>query len=171
MAKPVIPEREPLGDVVSGTAVSDARTGTHALLIPEAVPENSTILASGALTVRYGIRYLGKPHLSIVPGLVAVDYGTFLTGEAAWDFLLNRSNLYPRAEIFGYRNDGLDEMQYVKLLDIVLPIDVLVYASPQATRPAARPAAIIAPDEVELPRRVTDTLPRFSTWAKWQASL
>ena len=66
------------------------------------------------MIVRYGVRFLGKPHLSVVPGLVAIDYGEMLIGEEAWIFLTKRSNLYPRAEVFGYRNDGHDDMITVK---------------------------------------------------------
>jgi len=55
---------------------------------------------SGTFTIRYGLRFLGKPHLSIVPGLVALDYGDMLVGAEAWEFITRRSNLHPRAESF-----------------------------------------------------------------------
>lgn len=130
-----------------------------------------TPLASGSLIVRYGIRYLGKYHLSVVPGLVVLDYGDFLTGEEAWSFLRQGSNLYPRSEVIGYRNDGQDEMIVIKLLDVGIPPEVLVYADPAATTPIAKPHAVIAPDDAELPARLLEFLPRFDSVADWQLTL
>lgn len=161
-----IPPRQPITDLFDSAIVG---IGGLQALTPRAFAPQDAVL-SGMLVVRYAIRYLGKPHLSIVPGLVAIDYGDMLVGDEAWDFLLNRSNLYPRAEIFGYRNDGKDEMMYVKHLDFVQPIEVLVYAKDTDTAPAARPIALIAPDDAvtSIPARILQYLPRFKTLADWQ---
>jgi hypothetical protein len=161
-----IPPREPIGDAWQGCI---ARVGDTELLMltPEA---DALVLAEGAFIVRYGVRYLGKPHLSIVPGMVFIDYGQMLTGVAAWEFLLKRSNLYPRAEIFGYRNDGRDEQMYVKTLDFALPMDVLVYRDAQAAAPLAQPQACIAPATAVVAPRILEYLPRYETLAAWQAA-
>jgi hypothetical protein len=131
------------------------------------------VVYQGAMVVRYGVRYLGKPHLSIVPGLIALDYGEMLTGEAAWEFLTRRSNLYPRAEVFGYRNDGRDEMITVKNLDLVLPVEVLVYENSSAVMPMARPLALIADDNerTTLPPRLLEYLPCYPTVTAWQVDV
>ncbi len=126
------------------------------------------VVASGAFVLRYGIRYLGKPFLSIVPGLIALEYGEMLTGEDAWAFLLRQSNLHPRAEIFGYRNDGRDDMMLVRNLDLALTPEVLVYAELAATAPLARPQAVIAPTDANLPERLLQFLPRFEALADWE---
>ncbi len=101
-----------------------------------------------------------------------MDYGDMITGETAWDFLQKNSNLYPRSEVVGYRNDGKDEMMYVKHLDLVQPIEVLVFTNPTDTLPAARPSALIAPDDAvaSIPPRLLQYLPRFKTLADWQDS-
>lgn len=166
MAKQPIPARAPVGDAFAGVvlAVGLAR------LLALAPADGASVVVSGALTVRYGIRFLGKPQLSIVPGLVALDYGDMLVGDEAWDFVTRRSNRYPRAEVFGFRNDGVDEMKYVKLLDLALPVEVLVYADAQATKPVAAPSAVIALPTAALPPRVLDYLPRFDTLAAWRAA-
>jgi hypothetical protein len=91
-----------------------------------------------------------------------------LTGEAAWDFLLRRSNLYPRADVLGYRKDGVDEMVPVKLLDPVAPIQVLVYTEAEASKPLGRVSALIAPAETALPPRLLDYLPLYPTLEDWQ---
>jgi hypothetical protein len=103
--------------------------------------------------------------------LVALDYGDFLTGEEAWDFLVNRSNLYPRSEVLGYRNDGRDEMIVIKALDLSVPPEVLVYADASAISPIAKPTALLAPAETVLPPRLLEFLPRFASLAEWQTVL
>ncbi len=161
-----IPERAPIGDPFEGTVIA-VPNGAQAVIDP--APAEAVVIAAGMLIARYGIRYLGKPHLSIVPGLIAVDYGTLLTGEEGWNFLIHRSNLYPRAEVFGYRHDGRDEMVFLKQLDLALNFDVLIYASSEATKPIARPSALIGTDEAlaRLPVRLREALPHFATYADW----
>lgn len=160
-----IPERIPIGDPFTGAVI----TARGVSLLAQQPPESAEILYSGAMIVRYGVRYLGKPHLSVVPGLVAIDYGDIVNGDAAWEFLLHRSNLYPRAEVFGYRNDGRDEMIVVKQLDLALPPETLVYADAQATTPLVRPVALIAASTEGLPPRLLEYLPRYASLQEWEA--
>jgi hypothetical protein len=162
----VIPERLPIGDALEGVVI-DVESA-HALAL-EAVP-GAHVVYNGQMVARYGIRYLGKPHLSVVPYLIAIDYGDILNGEAAWEFLTRRSNLYPRAEVFGFRSDGRDEMIVVKLLDLALPIDVLLYADHRATTPIARPSALLASADAAaaLPSRLLMYLPRYDTLKEWR---
>ncbi|MCK6579657.1 MAG: hypothetical protein L6Q98_16305 [Anaerolineae bacterium] len=154
MARPTIPERQPIGDSFAGYVV--ITEGTQALAA--APPPDCTILASGAFVVRYGLRLLGKPHLSIVPGLVVIDYGTMLTGEDAWEFIIRSSNRYPRAEVFGWREDGREDMLTVKLLDLALPPQVLVYADALSRTPVAAPTRLIAPDDAPITPRLRQNL-------------
>ncbi|MBC7811137.1 MAG: hypothetical protein H7175_08325 [Burkholderiales bacterium] len=168
MAK-LIPERAPLGDPFIG-AVLQLEGGQQALA-QTADRAGADVIVSDAFIVRYGVPYLGKPHLSIVPGMLVLDYGDIFTGEAAWDFLYNRSNLYPRAEVFGYRSDGRDDMIIIRSLDLALPVEVFVYPDEKATTPSAHPKALIATSEAGLPPRLLKYLPRFETVTHWKASL
>lgn len=161
---PAIPERQPVSDTFNGVVL---QVGDSQALALTALGD-AQVVAGGSLIVRYAIRYLGKPHLSIVPGLVALDYGDILMGEDAWNFLLKRSILYPRADVFGSRNDGADEMIVVKQLDLAEPIDVYVYPDASATIPCAHPIALIAPPAAELPPRLLEYLPRYDSLADWQ---
>lgn len=165
--KKPIPERAPIGDVFNGSVI---RLGEETALA-SASEASGEVLASGSFIVRYGLRYLGKLHLSVVPGLVALDYGDFLTGEDAWEFLLKQSNLYPRSEVFGYRNDGVDEMIVIKLLDISVPPEVLVYTDTNVTQPIAKPTALITPDIAEVPPRLLEYLPHYQHVSEWKAAL
>jgi hypothetical protein len=167
-----IPERQPIGDHFTGALVQV--TGVpqpHNHLLVATPPDGASVIAQGDFVVRYGIRYLGKPFLSIVPGLVALDYGDMLTGEDAWDFLLHKSNRFPRADVVGYRNDGEDEMIAVKFLDLALPVEVLVYRDAAATKPLAAVTALIAPASVEIPARLAEYLPRYNTFDARRSAL
>jgi hypothetical protein len=165
MAGRAIPKRQPIGDPIDGFVL---QVGNQQVLsqTPQAEAE---VVASGSFIVRYAIPYLGKPHLAIVPGLVALDYGDILTGEAAWDFLFKRSVVHPRADVFGYRNDGADEMIVVKQLDLAEPVHVYVYQDAVAAIPRAHPKALIAPPDTDLPPRLLEYLPRYDTLENWQA--
>ncbi len=164
-----IPERSPVTDVFDGAVLQVGQRFALAL----AAQDGADGARTGTLVLRYGVQYLGKPFLAIVPGLLALDYGDMLTGEAAFDFLLHRSNLHPRADVVGYRNDGVDDMTPVKWLDVVAPIHVLLYADTNATRPDARILALIAPEDADLtavPPRLLTYLPRYVSLAAWLAA-
>ena len=162
---PTIPERAPYVETFRGVVL---RVGEDDLLAAAPL-DGAAVVASGDLILRYGVRYLGKAWLAIVPGLVAVDYGTFITGEDTLDFLIHRSNLYPRAEVFGYRADGMDEQVFVRQLDIALGLQPLVYADLSATAAAASPLAFIG-DAAAAPARVREYLPIYPSLADWQKS-
>ncbi len=160
-----IPARAAIYDPFEGYVIRfDER-----FFLTTSAPNDADIIAQGAMIVRYGIRYLGKPHRAIVPELVALDYGDMFSGESAWDFLMKKSNLYPRADVVGHTHDGADEMIPVKMLDIVLPVMVLVYDSPNAHVPLANPIALLSADTAHLPERLCAHLPVYPTLSDWAA--
>lgn len=168
MARQQIPERNPIGDVFTGYLIR--LDGVH-LLATDSIEIDPAInmIRQGSFIVRYGVRFLGKPHLSIVPAILALDYGEMLTGEDAWHFLLNKSNLYPRSEVFGHRNDGTDDMMQIKWLDVMDAFEVLVYNDDRVTMPLASVQALIAPDELNIPTHMNDYLPRYTSIENWKA--
>ena len=161
----MIPERAPIGDSFTGVVIE---AGELKALAGEPQPGAATV-ASGSFVVRYAVQFLGKPHMAIVPGLLALDYGEMLTGEDAWTFLLERSNLHPRADVVGYRNDGSDEMVTVKLLDMAAPIQAYVYENDTGTTPLTRVHAVIG--DVTVPARLLDYVKRYDSVERWQATL
>jgi hypothetical protein len=164
MPSPKIPPREAIGDFFEGVVL---RIDDIYLLAPAPIDGFETAYA-GRFMIRYGVVYLGKPHYSIVPGILALDYGEFLTGEEAWDFLINKSNLYPRADVLGYRNDGLDTQVFVKELDLMWDFDVLVYADAQATKPLAKAEALIAGNTDNIAERLLDYIEIYPSVKEWQ---
>lgn len=160
---PKIPPRQPFGEIFNGVVLRDQNRYALALT-PQSGAET---LASGQFIIRYGVRYLGKSFWSIVPGLLVLDYGDMLIGEEAWAFLVKKSNLHPRADVVGYRNDGQDDMVMIRTLDMAQPIDVLVYADEQATKPLYTVTALIAPSTEGLPPYLTEYLPHFDSLDTW----
>jgi hypothetical protein len=153
-----VPPRIPNGDRFEGVLCL-----WQTLHVLSATPLIQAETVAQGIILRYAARLLGKPFLGIVPELVAIDYGDFLNGEDAWEFVLKRSNLYPRADIVGYRNDGVDDMIVVKKLDLALKPMVLAYAQDEDVRPVAEAVACIG-IESAFPQRTTAFLPRFDTF-------
>lgn len=137
-------------------------------LSARALPQ-AELVAQGEIALRYGIPFLFQANLSIVPDLVVLDYGDMMTGEEAWHFLMNRSHLFPRSDLLGFRNDGVDEMTPLKRLDFDIPYDVFAYHKPRDRQPAARLTALIARDGGGYPERLLQHLPRFPSLQDWLA--
>lgn len=163
MPAPRIPKRQPIGDSFIGFVI---KAEGHHLLSQSKISDYETT-HEGTFVVRYGVVFLGKPQLSIVPALMALDYGTFKTGEDAWDFLLNKSNLHPRADVLGYQNDGEDAQVYVKELDLMYPFDILVYADDAATSPLCKVEAVISSNPETIAPRIREYATIFSTIKDW----
>lgn len=175
MPSPKIPDRQPIHDVFSGVIfqvhnASKTQSWGFLSLIP---PSGIDDYRQGNFIIRYGVRYLGKPHISIVPGLVASDYGDMMVGDIAWEFIYKKGLAFPRADVLGYRNDGLDEMINIKFLDIAIPPQVLVFDDLQATKPIMSVVALIADDDSvsNLPPRLLNYLPRFERLEQWKPEL
>lgn len=159
------PERQPISDQISAVVT---RLDGCWLLSNSELGRGET-LAQGGLTLRYGITYLGKPQLSIVPDLVVADYGEFLVGEAMWQFLMGSAHRYPRADACGLDRDGNEEMVVLKQLDFDYPYDVFVYRNESDQRPLARLSALIASDITHFPPRLLLHLPHFDSLDAWRA--
>lgn len=162
-----LPPRLPVSEVFHGYLLQIE--GQYALSTwPD---DTATTVLTGDLMVRLAVVYLGRSHQSIVPELIALDTGGGYSGEEAWDFLFNKSNLFPRAEVVGYRDDGTEDMITVKSLDLMYPVRVLVYDTDAARKPIAEAHAVITPDPESLPPRLRLHLPYYATTAAWQKAL
>lgn len=157
--------RQPIAERATGVVT---RVGGVALLSSRKLPAGRDIL-TGDLVLRYGITYLGKPQLSIVPDLVIADYGELLHGENAWQFLMEKSHLYPRADLCGWRSDGEEDMPALKQLDFDHQYDVFVYGDEADRQPLAQLSALIAADRAKFPARLCQHLPIFANFEQWRA--
>ncbi|MGB7340967.1 MAG: hypothetical protein WBC91_18865 [Phototrophicaceae bacterium] len=167
MSAPRIPDRQPIGDCYTGIIM--LVDGYY--LLADSVISGYEATHEGDFIVRYGVVYLGKPHLSIVPDLMALDYGAFKTGDDAWDFLLNKSTLYPRADIFGYNNSGNDSQAFVRELDLMYPFDILVYADATQTAPLCKVDAIISNQPDGISNRLAEYANIFPSVDDWKKAI
>ena len=158
-------QRKPISDRVRGviTRLYDGR------LLSDTALAGGEVIARGEHIIRYGIPLLGKPHLFIAPDLVVGDRGEMLIGETAWDFIMQRGHLFPRADVCGLGQDGADTMLFMRELDLALPCAVFVYASETDTKPLARLDALIASDTATFPTRLLEHIPRYDSLAAWRA--
>ncbi len=162
-----IPDRNPIGDRFTGSVIQIGDFQALATLVPTDLEP----VAFGSFVVRYGLRFLGKLHVSIVPGLLVLDRGEIMTSEEAWEFILKHSNLYPRSEVVGYKNDGTEDMVMLRTLDMAVAPEVLLYPDDKSTKPIAKPTALIAPDLSDISERLLNYLPRYASLAEWQAEM
>jgi hypothetical protein len=81
---------------------------------------------------------------------------------------MNKSNLHPRADVVGYRKNGEDAMVVVKSLDLMHPLDILVYANNDSPKPLAQVQAIITPTDENLPERLKQYASIYSSNEAWQ---
>ncbi len=166
MAKQSIPQRLPITERVTGVLTC---LGADTFLSARKLPTGD-LVAQGEIFLRYGITYLGKPQLSIVPDLVVADYGEMLVGETAWEFLMQSGHLYPRADVCGIRNDGEEDMQTLKLLDFDYPYDVFAYQQMTDWQPFAEVSALIAANASPFPERLREHLPCYDSFKAWLAA-
>ncbi len=159
--------RQPISERVAGILT---RLGADTLLSAKTLPAGE-VIARGELILRYGITYLGRPQLAIVPDLVVADYGAMLSGEEAWNFLMERGHLYPRADVCGWRSDGESDMLRVKHLDLDYPYFVFAYSAELETQPFAIVSALIAPKPALFPDRLRAQLPVFRSLRAWQEAI
>ncbi|MEO0563131.1 MAG: hypothetical protein AAF125_13565 [Chloroflexota bacterium] len=158
-----IPPRDPVGDLFDGVLL---RYATATILARAFLP-GTELIAEGRFTVRYGLRYTEKPGVSIVPGLLALDYGAMMTGEEMWDFLLARYGQYPRSEVFGFTNAGKDDMVVLKRLDFAAPLAVLVFGEDVATVPIGEATVLVTDAPGDLPGRLREAVPVFPSIDAW----
>ena len=158
-----VPERAPVCDSFVGVLLQVK--GAQALALT--AQSGAETIAAGEFAIRYGVRFLDKPDQYIIPGLVVMDYGDMLTGEEAWNFLWHRSNLHPRSEVVGQREDNHEDVVFFRSLDLSSPPHVLVYQDTQAAAPMAQPVAIIASDTARVAPRLLEFLPCYGTVEDW----
>jgi hypothetical protein len=163
---PRIPEPEYLHDSILG-AVYDLPDGSTLLIGPptRAVAGYAPRL-SGMLVIRYGIPMQMPSTQALIPGLFVSEKGVALVGRAAWDFMLENFQMYPRADVVGLRAiNGAPLQVFLRELDFGAGIRVFVYDSVDVTLPPAEVSRLVISDpaaEASLPellRKVMKPLP------------
>ncbi len=159
-------KRQPIADCISGALV---RINGDVFLAQEAT-DAVELMFAGDFVVRYGITYLGRPTVSIVPELVVADYGELLAGDQAWSFLMESAHLYPRADVCGRRSDGEEDMVALKQLDFDHPYHVFAYRLVDDRIPVAKICAILGNEHSVWPERLLRHLRCYDSVNDWRRS-
>ncbi|MBX3061500.1 MAG: hypothetical protein KF726_00900 [Anaerolineae bacterium] len=125
-----IPDPEFVHETVNG-AVYDLPEGSTLLIGTTNVAFTSYApRLSGPLVLRYGISLLSPNTQAIIPGLFVSEKGVALVGREAWDFILERFQLYPRSDIIGIKAFGGAPLQvFLRELDFGTPVRIFAYES------------------------------------------
>lgn len=126
-------------------------------IAPLSPPAGVDILLEGEIVLRYGIAMLYTPH-ALVPGLFETERGAMMVGREAWDYIWQKFQLYPRAEVMGVQDDGQEVTVLMRELDFGEPPQVLAYRDEVAARAAATLQQLDAPVGVELPELLRQSL-------------
>jgi hypothetical protein len=103
---------------------------------------------TGDLAVCYAVPYLFEQR-SFVPHVVIDDFGREYTGNAALNFMVQRGDAFPRADVYGHWvGTGEQDHVFLKQLDLAARIEAFGCESASAPIPLARLDAVVwAEDE------------------------
>jgi hypothetical protein len=150
---------------------SDRLTGSiikvndrHVLLSgAEVRPLPGKLLYSGLVVFRYGVALLNTPAESILPYMVYDDFQREHTGFDAIQFMVEKGDSYPRADVLGYRvSDGKYRERFMKEFDLARPLRLFAYPGEQAVTPLFDVQAAIHLEPAIID--VRDTIEGISPW-------
>lgn len=113
-------------------------------------PPQADLVCQGEVVLRYGIELLHSPHC-IIPAYFESENGAIRKGRAAWDFIWAKSQLYPRADVIGWRSDGQPLALLLKDLDLSEAVSIWAYADPHTPQPLGRIHRLDCLPETPLP--------------------
>jgi hypothetical protein len=97
----------------------------------------------GTLIVRYGIPLNVRGGGVVIPGLFVSERGAALVGRAAWDFIQQHFQMYPRADVIGLNGQGGKASVWLRELDFGARLRVFVYRAAGETEPLAEPVSLV----------------------------
>jgi hypothetical protein len=148
---PKFPDPDYFYDTISGTIYKE--DSRHTLAVGDlALPGEA--LARGTFALRYAVPTLNPPVRWLVPGLLAGERGGAFVGRKAWDYMQDRWEHHPRADVIGIDPAGEKQTYFLKELDLAARVRVYAYPDPAATTPLCIVDALAAPDDAELPELV-----------------
>jgi len=128
--------QSPYMDCVEGTLI---RLGTHTVLLigfGDLEPPGS-ILAAGQMALCYAIVLLYEEDDAVIPQLAIDDFRRQYTGAAALDFLYDKGDAFPRADVLGLRvSTGRAVQVFVKELDLARPYRLYILDPDPGANPA-----------------------------------
>jgi hypothetical protein len=154
---PKIPEPEYIHEIIEGAVYTLPEATT--LVAGKPTPDLASYapLMSGMLILRYGIALQTPASQTIIPGLFVSEKGVALVGRQAWDFMMGNFQLYPRADVVGFRvSNGAPLQVFLRELDFGVPVRIFAYESVDISLPPAEITQLRFGETVsELPELLT----------------
>ena len=99
-----------------------------ALLLLDVTPQEETAVS---LYLRFPFVTLG-PEEHIFPSYILDDWAKEIRGTAVYDWMVDNGDHFPRAEVFGFEQDGSETQCFVRGLEHYVKLPCYVYPSLQA---------------------------------------
>lgn len=119
-------------------------------LSPLLPPPQTEVIFAGNIVLRYALDLLTSPQ-SLIIGYLETENGVVKTGQAAWEFVWAKWQLYPRAEIIGVQMDGQEVQVLLKDLDVGEAPRVVAYRNAEEISPLGSVEFLDAPPDTTLP--------------------
>ena len=111
--------------------VDDTDDEQHVLLLIDPVPEEKTAVS---LYLRFPFITLG-PEEHIFPSYILDDWAKEIRGVDAYQWMVDKGDHFPRAEVFGFEQDGAATQCFVRGLEHYVKLPCYVFNSAQAATP------------------------------------
>ncbi len=153
---PKIPDLEYVADQVEGTIY---RLSDQTVLLIGLTNSTLTEVAQGTFTIRYAIPLLTPATQAIIPGLFVGERGGTLVGHEAWEYMQNRFQMHPRADVIGLLLEGTRGEYWIRDLDFGARVRVFVYATAQDTTPLIELTGYRSAEGTQVPELIKRYLP------------
>ena len=121
---------KPITIHVHGRVIADPENHEQqVLLLLNASPEEKT---ADSLYLRFPFITLG-PEEHIFPGYILDDWAQEIHGVEVYSWMVDKGDHFPRAEVFGYEQDGAETQCFVRGLEHYIKLPCYVYQTQQAT--------------------------------------
>ena len=153
---PKIPEPEYIYEIIEGSVYELPDAITLVVGKPTADLASYAPRIAGTVVLRYGISLQTPASHTIIPGLFVSERGVALVGREAWDFMLAHFQLYPRADVVGFRvSNGAPLQVFLRELDFGTPIRIFAYESVDISLPPAEITQVRIGQSAQLPELLT----------------
>ncbi|WP_420632048.1 hypothetical protein [Candidatus Leptofilum sp.] len=119
------------------------RNGRTALLLTNPKPDRD---AANLLYLRFAFVLMGT-EAPLFPSFLIDDWGGEVRGTAVYQWIKENGNQFPRAEIFGFDQQGTEAQYFVRELELYAKLPCLAYPNRQMPLAEGTPIhAILLPD-------------------------
>jgi hypothetical protein len=145
-----------VGQRASGRLLKEAGgDGRFALLLTNPKPEPDAV---DTLILRFALVVMGtEDHL--FPSFLIDDWGGEVRGLALYEWVREKGNQFPRAEIFGFNRHGVSVQYFLRELELYAKLPAYVYPDQEtALEEGKLLSAVLLPDEaVDVPEKIKRT--------------